>query len=115
VTDWIITLPQTVRWEDYEKELESALWGGAHLNYRVPRPVGVEMNDRIFVVWRGRVRGWMRAVGCAHFAEGFRCMDTGANWPAGYYVQRTGAFHKVDGPEMKGFRGIRRMKAPQGA
>lgn len=106
--DWAITLPQNVSWADYEKELE-AVAAGATMNYRVPRMVSVQSGDRIFIVWRGQVRGWMEALGCIAAKAPWVCSTTGVVWPAGYYVQRGGRFQPVDGPPMKGFRGIRRM------
>lgn len=108
MTDWAITVPKTINWDDYSLELYAAR-NGAVLNYRVPRWVGVEEGDRVFVVWNGRVRGWHRALGCTYESAGWRCGTTDRIWPAGTYIQRTGEFTYVDGPEMKGFRGIRQV------
>ena len=108
--DWAITLPKNIEWEDYEQELLFVEdWTGV-LNYRVPFKVGVKEGDRCFLVWRGQVRGWMEIMGIDHCPDGFACEVTGKQWPPGYYVQRSGPFHKVDGPAMTGFQGIRRIQ-----
>ena len=111
MTDWVITIPKTIEWSDYEKELKAVLSGGSVLNYRVPFRPKVMVGDRCYVVWRGRVRGWMYIVGVVNDKIGFTCETTGKFWPPGWYVQRMGTFYEMDGPAMKGFRGIRRLKA----
>lgn len=108
MTDWAITIPKHVRWEDYEQELEAAA-AGAVLNYRTARKVGVRPRDRVFVVWNGRVRGWHKAVGTVFLEHGLTCETTNRAWSPGWYVQRSGPFSPVDGPDMAGFRGIRRV------
>ncbi len=110
MADWIITIPQDIEWKDYARELAFVEdWSGV-LNYRVPFRPKVEEGDRCFVVWRGRVRGWMEVVGVEHYPDGFTCETTGRQWPSGFYILRSGPFHEVDGPAMKGFRGIRRYQ-----
>lgn len=107
--DWIITIPKIVKWEEYRKELDKAEFGLAVLNYRVRYfPKEMKPGDRCFVVWNGRVRGWMMITSLREFTEEWFCNTTGAKWPAGKYIQRDGPFHVVDGPPMKGFRGIRK-------
>jgi hypothetical protein len=111
--DWIITLPQTVEWHDYERELAAVRDRTSVLNYRVHRPPkAMRAGDRCFLVWRGRVRGWMEIVGVVEHPEGFTCQTTGAYWRPGTYVQRAGEFHVVDGPDIAGFRGVRGYEAP---
>jgi len=110
MTDWIITIPKTIKWQDYEKELEAVFTGGGVLSYRLPFKVNASPGDRCYVVWNGRVRGWMEIVGPVQWTNGFTCEITGKLWPPGWFLNRAGKFHKVDGPAMKGFRGIRRLK-----
>lgn len=57
MTDWIITLPKTIKWEDYKKELDACRDGKTLMNYRLPRRVYAEEGDRCFVTWFGIVRG----------------------------------------------------------
>ncbi len=111
MSDWVITLPKTVEWVEYERELEAARGGSQVLNYRVhcpPRQMAV--GDRCYIAWRGRVRGWMSITGIVNHEDGFTCSTTGACWSPGWYIQRAGEFHKVDGPKMDGFRGVRSFK-----
>lgn len=106
--EWALTLPQTVAWEDYERELAAVRDRTAVLNYRVRyAPKGMRAGDRCYLVWRGRVRGWMEVTDVVYHEVGFTCLTTGAQWPPGYYIQRSGPFHHVEGPEMTGFRGVR--------
>lgn len=108
MSDWVLTLPQTVRWPNYEMELAAVADWKSALNYRLPYRPKVEVGDRCFLVWRRQVRGWMEIIGVEHYPGGFVCQTTGKLWPRGYYLQRSGPFNKVDGPEMTGFRGLRR-------
>lgn len=109
--DWIITIPKTVRWEDYQKELETVADGSQSMNYRTRYfPKGMKPGDKCFTVHDGRVRGWMKIVGLVDSPEPWRCTTTGQEWPGGNYIQRSGPFHPVDGPEMTGFRGVRRFQ-----
>lgn len=109
MTDWILTIPKTVSWGDYQRELIAAAQG-AVLNYRVRHWIGVAEGERVFLVWNGRIRGWMKALGVVHWPSGFKCEVTGARWEPGYYLQRTGAFTYEDGGAMRGFRGVRRFQ-----
>jgi len=108
--DWAITVPKDVNWEDYQEELIEVEDGSSVMNYRLPFNCKANSGDRCFVVHNGKVRGWQEIVGVEHHPAGFTCSTTGKQWPAGFYLQRSGKFHPVDGPEMKGFRGIRRFK-----
>lgn len=108
MTDWVITIPQTIKWMDYMEEVYAVERGDLVMNYRLPHKPKAQVGDRCFVVWFGRIRGWMRIVGVVN-RDGFTCETTGAVWPAGWYIQRAGVWHPIDNqPEMKGFRGIRR-------
>lgn len=110
MNDWIITIPKTVKWEDYEKEIAQVADGRFVMNYRLPRKPSAQTGDRCFVVWNGKVRGWMRVVNVLHVDHEFRCLTTGTPWMFGWYIQRSGEFHRVDGEKMKGFRGIRKYE-----
>ncbi len=112
--DWVITLPKKIEWADYEKELEAVKSGRNCLNYRLPFTPKIELGARCFLCWRGKVRGWMRVTGIDNRLAGFKCQTTGKMWPPGTYIQRSGEFYKVEGPAMKGFQGIRRIKGMGG-
>lgn len=110
MADWIVTIPRTESWTKYAQELAAVADGKHALNYRVPhKPKAMCVGDRCFVVWQGRVRGWMTITDIVTHPQGFRCMTTGRFWAPGCYIQRKGRFHPVDGPEMRGFQGVRRF------
>lgn len=109
-TSWVITLPQTVSWEDYEKELNTVKDRSQVMNYRVPFKPSAQKGDRCYLVHKSKVRGWMEIVSVLSHPEGFTCTSTGTSWPPGPYIQRSGPFHYEEGPDMKGFQGIRRYK-----
>lgn len=107
--NWIITIPKTISWEIYQKELNSVKNGNLVLNYRVPYKPKIKIGDRIYITWNGKVRGWMACVGVAYLPDGFTCTTAGAYWKPGYYVQRSGEFNKItEDIGYKGFQGIRR-------
>lgn len=104
--DWrdiVITLPKSVKWSDYEKELEAAARGEV-MNFRVSNFPHTGKGRRCYVVHDGRVRGWMEITGMTD--KQFTCSTTGRKWH-GKFVERSGKFHPVDGPAMRGFQGFR--------
>lgn len=108
--NWIVTLPKTIEWEDYQKELDSVADGQWSMRYRVPNKAKVEKGDKLFITWRGRVRGWMLVTDFTFIDKPWNCLVTDKIWPPGWYVVRSGYFHKaVHIIPMKGFRGIRRF------
>lgn len=113
MADWIITLPQECKWETYQLELDAVKTGLVEMNYRTPFKPSAKAGDRCFICWRGQVVGWMAVTGVTALPYGFTCTTTGVQWPPGYYITRSGPWHPVDGPDMKGFRGIRRYKSPE--
>lgn len=110
--DWVITIPKTIAWKDYQRELATVADRTQVMNYRVRFiPKDMSEGDRCFIVHDGRVRGWMEIVGLIARAEPWTCTTTGTRWPAGNYIQRSGPFTLVDGPEYTGFRGVRKFPA----
>ncbi len=104
--DLIITLPQTTDWADYCRELAEAE-AGAMLNYKTSAvPQRLEPGARVYVVYKGQIRGWMKYVGVQ--TGPFRCTTTGQEWPEGIYLQRTGKFHYLPQTVLwTGFQGFR--------
>jgi predicted RNA-binding protein with PUA-like domain len=108
---WVITIPKTTPWAEYQKELDDVADGSMVMNYRTRYfPGEMKPGDKCYLVHDGRVRGWMAIVGLVDAKSDWRCETTGKVWPAGKYIQRSGEFHKVDGPEMTGFRGVRKFE-----
>lgn len=107
---WVITLPKSFSWSDYQEELAAVADGSQVMNYRVRGfPHEMRRGDRCYLVHDGRVRGWMEIVGRMSRNKPWVCSSTGRQWPAGKYILRSGPFHKLDnGPAMQGFQGVRR-------
>lgn len=109
MADWMITLPQSVEWSDYTQELLAVERWSEVMNYRVRYvPKELKRGDRCFLVWRGKVRGWMEIVSVRDLPAGQLTPVVEHRKPAGKYIQRSGPFHVIEGHEIKGFRGIRR-------
>lgn len=102
-----ITLPATIEWSDYQKELDAVKDGKQVLNFKVsflPKKEKRDLIKKCYLVWRGYIIGWQRVCGFIENTE-FNCTTTGKQWN-GNFIQRTGEFHKLDTPiEMSGFRG----------
>ena len=105
-----ITLPKSVKWSDYEKELEQVKDGKEEMNFRLPTlPKDVHPGDRCYICHDGFVKGWMKITGIGKH-DGFNCSTTGKEWSDGVYVSRSGEFHYLNNPiPMKGFQGYRKM------
>lgn len=103
--DVVVTLPKSVRWEDYEEELRAAE-AGAVMSFKVPRiPKDVRVGDRCYIAHNGFVRGYMVISGLDDWTE-FACTTTGREW-RGRFIQRTGRFTYITPVPMKGFQGFR--------
>lgn len=105
-----ITIPKSINWKEYEKELKTVEDGKMEMHYKVhvlPRDVNV--GDKCYVCHDGFVRGWMKI---SHIGpiKGFKCSTTGKNWDGGNYISRTGKFYYLKNPyPMKGFMGFRKV------
>lgn len=110
-SDWVITVPQTVEWNSYLRELKDAAERDLTLNFRVPFiPKALKAGDRCFVVYKGFVQGWLEVIGWVTYPESWKCSTTGRQWAAGKYVQRKAPLHLLKEPiPMRGFQGIRRL------
>lgn len=108
---WAITVPKTVNWNEYLKEIRMVERGRGVLNYRVPNiPKELQPGDRCYIVYDGQVRGWHNII-WAGKRKAFRCQVTGTVWPEGEYIQRAGKFHEIKGViPARGFQGIRRFE-----
>lgn len=107
-----ITVPKTIKWEDYMAEINDALVNNYELNFKVPTcPQKVKAGDRCYVCYDGYIRGWMTITSIIKRTAGFNCLTTGKQWEPGYYIIRKGEFHYLDNPvPMKGFMGYRYIK-----
>jgi hypothetical protein len=102
----IVSLPMTVEWNDYEKELNAVKDYSQVINFKVPHfPKGVTKGCKCYILHKGQVMGWQEIVGFSE--EPFECSTTGKSW-SGKFIQRSGPFHPISYPiKMKGFQGFR--------
>lgn len=101
----LITLPSSIKWEDYEKELKAVEDESQVMNFKVPfLPKDVKNIQRVYLVHQGNIVGWQKFVGTSD--EPFKCTTTNKDWE-GKFIQRTGPFYKIDPIPYKGFQGFR--------
>lgn len=102
----IITLPASVKWEDYEKELNKVRNYNQTINFKVHNfPKGISKGDKCYIVHQGFIKGWMEIVGFTE--KEFKCTTTSKEWK-GKFIERSGPFHYlVEKLPMKGFQGFR--------
>lgn len=101
----LITLPSSIKWEDYEKELKAVEDESQVMNFKVPvLPKNVSNIERVYLIHKGNIVGWQKFVGTSD--KPFKCSTTDKNWD-GKFLQRTGPFHKINPIEHKGFQGFR--------
>lgn len=107
-TALLITIPKTIKWEDYEKELDAVKDESQEMNYKVSsKPQRVNIGDRCYLCHNGYIKGWMK-ISNITYKDGFDCTTTGEHWDKGWYVSRTGEFHKLDKEiPQKGFMGYK--------
>lgn len=104
----MITIPKTIKWSEYEKELETVKDGNETMFYKVSSlPKRIHEGSRCYICYSGKVVGWM-TVDFVGTMDQFKCSTTGKDWSDGYYVGRTGEFHYLDNEyPQKGFMGYR--------
>lgn len=100
----LITVPKSIEWSDYEKELETVRDGFEEMFFKLSSyPKHVKVGDRCYVCHNGFIKGWMKITSLGQM-KGFECSTTGKQWNDGIYVGRSGEFHYLDNPvECKGF------------
>lgn len=102
--DIIITLPKSVKWVEYEKELDKVKGGEEIINFKVNNFPKINVGCKCYLVHDGFIRGWMEVVGLSE--KEFTCSTTGKKW-VGKFIERSGPFHNIDPILMKGFQGFR--------
>lgn len=105
--DIIVTIPKSISWKDYEKELDAAKDYGQVMNFKVSNFPKTKPGNKCYLLYDGAIIGWMEIVGLSE--KEFDCTTTGNKWK-GKFVERSGPFHKIDPIPMKGFQGFRYFK-----
>lgn len=104
--DIIVTLPKTISWDDYKKELKSVEDYSHVMNFKVNHFPKTNIGAKCYLVYKGELIGWMKIVGMKE--KDFTCSTTGKKW-SGKFIERSGPFHKISPTPMKGFQGFRYM------
>lgn len=101
-----ITIPKTIKWEDYQKELDAVADYSQEMNFKVPfLPKNIKVGDRCYLCYNGYIIGWMQISSIG--SKSFDCTTTGKAW-SGNFISRSGPFHKLKTPiPCKGFRGFK--------
>lgn len=101
--DIIITIPKSIKWSDYERELDAAKNGDV-MNFKVNAWPKTEIGKKCYVVHNGFIKGYMLISGRSE--KEFTCTTTGNEWK-GKFIERTGNFYPIKEVPMKGFQGFR--------
>ena len=102
--DIIVTIPKSISWQEYTKELNAVKDGSKVLNFKTANFPQTKVGNKCYLIHDGEVKGWMKIVGLVE--DSFACDVTGKKW-AGKFIQRSGPFHYINPIEMKGFQGFR--------
>lgn len=106
--DIIVTIPSTIKWEDYEKELIDAQQNNYVLNFKVNSfPKYTKKGNKCYLVHNNYMVGWLYVIGFEE--KEFTCQTTGKKWK-GKFILRSPKFNKIEPIYMKGFRGFRYLK-----
>ncbi len=102
--DIIITLPKSILWSDYQKELDAVKDGSQIMNFKVNNFPKTKIGAKCYLLYNGFIRGYMFITGFSE--KEFVCSTTG-NTFNGKFIERSGDFFKIDPIPMKGFQGFR--------
>ncbi len=105
--DIIITIPKSIQWKEYEKELEAVKDYKQVMNFKVNNFPKTKIESKCYSLYNGFIIGWMEIVGMSE--KNFTCSTTGKDWK-GKFIERSGPFHKIEPIPMRGFQGFRYFK-----
>lgn len=110
LNNWMITVPRTLA-GDFLREVEDGKREPLTKRFRVPPHIkNVQTGDRMYVVFDGRVRGYMTVLWNYVVDDYAECRTTGRRLSPGRYIgcDISGYVPIENGETMKGFRGIKR-------
>ena len=110
LNSWMITVPRPLA-GDFLREVEDGKCESLTKRFKVPPHIkNVKTGDRMFVVFHGRVRGYMTVLWNYVVEDYAECRTTGRRLSPGRYIgcDISGYVHIENGETMQGFRGIKR-------
>ena len=103
--DIVITIPSTISWADYQKELNAVKDYSQVMNFKVSNfPKKTKVGSKCYLCYKGYVIGWMKIVGMEE--KEFTCTTSGKQYK-GKFILRSGPFNKIAPIKMTGFQGFR--------
>lgn len=103
--DIVITIPSTINWKDYEKELKAVEDYSQVMNFKVSNfPKKTKIGNKCYLCYKGQIIGWMKIVGMEE--KEFTCTTSGKQYK-GKFILRSGPFNKISPIKMTGFQGFR--------
>lgn len=103
--DIVITIPSTIDWKDYEKEIKAVEDGSQVMNFKVSNfPKKTKIGNKCYLCYKGQIIGWMKIVGMEE--KEFTCTTSGKQYK-GKFILRSGPFNKIPPIKMTGFQGFR--------
>ena len=102
-----ITLPKTIKWNEYQKELDKVKDFKEFMFFKVPfLPIRTKQGDKCYLCYNNKIIGYQQIVGLID-SKKFQCSTTGKNWE-GKFICRSGPFFPLEKPiDCKGFRGFK--------
>ncbi len=104
--DWMVTVPKKTDWDGWLAILEKAERDGGSLPWHCKSRPQCEKGDRCFIVFDGKVRGWLRVKMRKYIGGPWRSEVTDSQQKPGWYLALSAPFNAEEGPEYKGFPGI---------
>ena len=107
--DIIVTIPKSIVWSDYERELKEVEDFTSVMNFKTPNFPKTSAGEKCYLVYNGYMIGWMLITGLSE--KRFECTTTGKIWN-GKFIERSGPLNRIDPVPMKGFQGFRYFNIP---
>lgn len=103
-----ITIPKSISWDEYKKELKEVEDGSHEMNFKVPNlPKNINVGDRCYLCYNGNIIGWMKisSLGTKKFNS-----TVGGQYWEGKFISRSGKFNSIKPVPCQGFRGFKYIR-----
>lgn len=89
--DIIVTIPKSIQWSEYEKELKAVEDYSQVMNFKVNHFPKTKPGNKCYLLYGGQIIGWMEITGISE--KDFTCSTTGKQWK-GKFIERQVLFIK---------------------